>query len=899
VNWLLQIARRRQMRDDLDEEIREHLRDKSEELMRDGLPQAEAERQARIALGNPVIVKERSDEVWLWSLAATFIADVRYASRQLCRNWGFTVATTLTLMLGIGANLAIFNVLDALLLESLPVHDPDSLVYLAAQNGMGAFGNPDAPINLNLPIIDLIGRRAESFEGVLGWTGHDFTLDERGNIRTFPGALVSGNAFGVLGLKPAAGRLLDTQDDRPGGSPGGWAAVISYGFWQEHYGGSPNVVGEHIKLSDQSVTIVGVAPRGFDSVELDNHPALYLPLEFDVATQGERSVLHSAGAMWLTTLARLKPDVSRAQAAAEMNVLWPGILDTVIPAKMRHVPFIEKMRVNVFPGRTGWSYLRLAYTRPLLILQGMVALLFLLCCANLAGLCLARAFARRQEFAIRGALGAARTRVLRQVLIESLVLALPGALLSLLFAWQAARVLAPMMNLGGMQLKLHFDPWLFLGAPAFACLAAVLFGILPAWFATRFAPSPVKANGAGQKNSSVADRIAGGLFLPLQIAVSLVLVIAAGLLTATLVHLRADNLGFGTQNVYLVGADFGKLELSREQLLRLERNLVDRIRQMPGITNSSIAMVTPLNGSLASANFVALSGTAQSRNPIQLDTNEIAPAFFAGLGTPILEGRDFAGSAGDADGCIVNKSAARKLFGSEQMIGRTVRVFQNQVNGDVRTHDCLVIGEVGDAKYDTLRGEPPATVYLPMGQGVRAPATPTLILRARSASEARYAFTQAMNELGHGATRGEIIPFAQQVDRSAQRERMLALLANFFAVLALLLSAVGVFGVMAWSAARRTAEIGVRMALGATRGLIIRHFLGRALRVAFVGLIAGLGGTWLATKSLHSLLYGVAAMDPMIIVSSVLGLVVTVALAAFVPARRAASIEPMQALRQE
>jgi hypothetical protein len=310
-------------------------------------------------------------------------------------------------------------------------------------------------------------------------------------------------------------------------------------------------------------------------------------------------------------------------------------------------------------------------------------------------------------------------------------------------------------------------------------------------------------------------------------------------------------------------------------------------------------MITPLNGSLASANFVALSGTGQSRNPIQLDTNEIAPAFFAGLGTPILQGRDFAGSAGDANGCIVNQSAARKLFGSEQTIGRTVRVFQNQINGDVQTHDCVVIGEVEDAKYDTLRQDPPATVYLPIGQGVRAPATPTLILRARSASEARDAFTQTMSELGHGATRGEIIPFAQQVDASAQRERMLALLANFFAVLALLLSAVGVFGVMAWNAARRTAEIGVRMALGATRGVILRHFLGRAVRVTFVGLIAGLGGAWLATKSLHSLLYGVTAMDPMIIVTSLLGLAVTVVLAAFVPARRAASIEPMQALRQE
>jgi predicted permease len=899
MNWLLQIARRRQMRDDLDEEIRGHLEEKSEQMMRDGLSRAEAERQARIALGNPAIVKERSEEVWIWPFLANLIADTRYASRQLRKNFGFTIATTLTLTLGIGANLAIFNILNALLLESLPVHDPDSLVHLATHNGMASFGNPNAPINLNLPIIDLIRQRAQSFDGVLGWTGRDFTLDERGNVRTFPGALVSGNAFGVLGLNPAVGRLFDAQDDRRGGGPGGWVTIISYGFWRRHYGGSPSIIGQQIKLSDKNVTIVGVAPRGFESVVLDNHPDFYLPLEFDVATQGERSILHSAGAMWLTTLARLKPGISRAQAASEMNSLWPGILDTVIPAKMRHVPFIENMRFNVLPGRTGWSYLRLAYARPLTILQGMVGLLFLLCCANLAGLCLARAIARRQEFAIRGALGAARARLLRQVLIESIVLALPGALLALLFAWQADRIVAPMMNLQGMRLQVHFEPWLYLGAPAAACLAAAMFGILPAWFASRFAPTPLQTHGPSQMSGTTAGRVAGWFFLPLQIAVSFVLVLAAGLLTATLAHLRIDNLGFETRGVYLAGIDFSKLQLSREQMLQVERNIVNRIAQMSGVTAASIGIITPLNGSLASSNFVSLDGTRQSGSPIQLDTNEIGPGFFAAFGTSILAGRDFTSSAGDAGACIVNQSAARKLFGPTQAIGHTVRVFQNQINGDVQKRDCLVIGEVADAKYDTLREDPPATVYQTIGQGLHDPATPTLVLRARSITEVKDAFAKAMDELGRGATRGEVIAFYQQVDASVQRERMLALLSNFFAALALLLSAIGVFGVMAWIVAQRTGEIGVRMALGATRGGILRQFLAHACRITFVGLAAGLGGAWIATESLRSLLYGVQTTNPTILVISVLALAATVALAAYFPARRAASIDPMQALRHE
>lgn len=897
MNLISEVWRRRQMRNDLHEEIQEHLEEQTQHLMRDGLSRHEAKRQAHIAFGNPSLVKEHSDEVWMWPFLTTVIADVRYALRQLHKSLGFTIAATLTLMLGIGANLATFNLLDALLLESLPVHDPDSLVHLAAHNGMAAFGDANAPINLNLPIIEAIQQRAQSFEGVIGWTGRDFTLDENGNVRTFPGALVSGNAFGVLGLKPAAGRLLEAQDDRPGGGSGGWVAVVSYGFWREHYGGSPAIVGQRVTLADQSVTIVGVAPRGFDSIVLDNHPTFYLPLEFDVASRGERSILHSAGAMWLTTLARLKPGVSRAQAAAEMNSLWPGIMDTVVPAKMRHAPFIESMGPSVLPGRTGWSYLRVTYSRPVKILQGMVGLLFLLCCANLAGLCLARAAARQQEFAIRGALGAARARLLRQVLIESLVLALPGAFIAVLFAWQGDRLLTPMLRLGGMRLTVHFDPWLFLIAPCAAAIAAALFGILPAWFASRFAPAPLKTQTGSSVRSTGAGRAASWLFLPLQIAVSLVLVVGAGLLTATLSHLRVDNLGFETNNVYLAGIDFTKLRLGTEQALHLERNIADRLKQMPGVTAASTA--TPLNGSLATSGFLAIEGIHPTDKPVELDTNEVGAGYFTVFGTPLLAGNDFSGTPADAGACILNQSAARRLLGSVNPIGHTIRVFQPQMNGEVHTRDCQVIGEVADAKYDTLREDPPATVYQAFGAGGHEPAVVTFAFRARSTSEARSAFARTMDELGKGTSRGDLIAFSEQVDASLQRERMLALLSNFFGFVALLLSAIGVFGVMGWTVTQRTAEIGVRMALGATRSSILSRFLARACRVAYVGLAVGVAGAWLTTRSLRSLLYGVGPSDLSIFFISVVVLLGTVVLAAYFPARRAASIDPMEALRRE
>jgi predicted permease len=902
MNWISQLRRRRQMREDLREEIREHIHERVDALMAEGVPPQEAERRARVAFGSPDLVQERGDEVWIWTALSAWARDAQFALRQMRKSPGFAITTTLTLALGIGANLAIFNILDALLLESLPVHDPDSLVAIAARApASAAFGLSDAPINLNLPIIEQIRLRARSFEGVLGWTSYDVVLQENGSApRKFPGAIVSGNAFSVLGLHPAAGRLLDAEDDKPGGGAGGWAAVLSYGFWTEHYAGSLSVIGKRVRLSDQSVTIVGVAPRGFDSVQVDNHPVFYLPLEFDTAVRGKDSMLHTAASMWLTTLARLKPGVDHKEAAAEMDALWPGILDATIPPKARHVPFIEKLRASVAPGRTGWSYLRLAYARPLMILQGMVALLFLLCCANLAGLCVARATARRQEFAIRGALGAARGRLLRQVLAENIALAIPGALLSLLFAWQAIRVLTPMFSRGNMRLAVHFNPWLFAGAIVAGMLAAVLFGILPAWFAARFAPIQATSSAARMLvPGRIVGRTARWLFVPFQLAVSLTLVIAAGLLSATLMHLYRDNVGFQTEGIYLADANFSKLALTPERQLELDRRMVQRLAQMPGVMTASFAANTPLNGSISSDDFVPVTPGQQTPKPIGTFTNEVGPHYFEAFGTPMVEGRDFNGTSADASSCIVNVAAAQTLFAKTDPLGHLLRVFQRQVNGDNTQHDCQVIGVVANAKYDTLWEQPPATVYKPFAADGNPGTEITLVMRARSLMEARSAFNTSMDELSSTTPREEVIPFRQQVDASLQRERMMSTLSGFFAVISLLLSAVGIFGVMGWTVTQRTAEIGVRMALGATRPHILRGFLKQAVWFSVAGLGAGLIAAWVAAGALRSLLYGVDRMDPLVLAGSVAVLAATVITAAYFPARRAASTDPMNALRQE
>lgn len=907
MNWFSQRFARSRMDDDLQQEIRQHLDEKIEGLMAEGISRTEAERRARVAFGNATVIEERSRLVWMWPAIESILSDIRFAARQLRKAPGFALTAVLTLALGIGANLAIFSILNALLLESLPVHDPDSLVHLAARSKTSTvqFGMTDVPMNLNLPIIEQIEQRARSFDGVFGWAAYAFGLQESDASRSFPGALVGGDAFRVLGVHPAAGRLLTALDDRPGGGPDGWAAVLSYGFWLEHYGASPDVVGRHVRLSDQSVTIVGVAPRGFEGIELGQHPDLFLPLEFETAVQGPRSMLHSAAGGWLITMARLRPGVSRTQASVEMDALWPGILDATTPPQVRHKQFIENLEFEVSPGRSGWSYLRLVYARPLAMMQAMVGIVLLLCCANLAGLCLARATARQQEFSIRGALGAARWRLLRQVLVENAVLTLPGALLGILFAQQADRILLPFVgqDLGDMRLTVHPGYAVVLVAAGCSVLAAALFGILPALLAARSAPSTVMAAATRQSGRRgwifKGDGLARQIFLPLQIALSLVLVIVSTLMASTLGHLRNDNIGFHADGVYLGRLDFFKLPLTPEQLAALNRSIVERVAQMPGIVSASAAENTPLNGALESHDFAALTNGAQNAKPADMDANEITGRYFETMGTRFLQGRDFNNSEADANSCIVNQTAARWLFGSVSPVSRSLRRFDISTTGVTTSRDCQVVGVVEDAKYDSLREDPPATVYTRFGSNSHNLPGMTLVIRARSMADARNAYAKTMRELGRGSPQAELTEFSKQVESSIARERLMSLLSSFFALLALILSAIGIYGVMNWSVAQRTGEIGIRMALGASRHSILRGVLGQVLWLGVAGVVAGGMGAFFAAQSLRSLLWGVEPANPIIFGLSAVVLAATVLLSAFFPARRAASVDPMQALRSE
>ena len=419
---------------ELDEELGSHIEFAIQENLSRGMSDEDARRTALRQFGGLTQIKESYRLRRGLPLLDTLAQDIRFAARQMMRAPAFAAVAVLILALGIGANTAVFTLTHALLLSTLPVRDPGELVRLAIDLSATQTDSQNAP--LNLPIIEAIQRQSHSFHDIFAWCVYDFPFKDGSINSGLHGAVVSGNAFEALGVLPAAGRLLNPSDDQPGGGPDGLAAVISHRIWVERYHSDPSIVGRHITVTDHGATIVGVAPAGFEGVIVAEHPDIYLPLEFSAVLYGE-AANHDGGNLWLPTFARLNPGVSLKQASAEMNTLFPSIRNATVPAALLHLPVIQKARFEVKPARTGWSKLRLEYTGPLLLLQLMVAAVLLICCANLSGLFLARASARWQEFAIRGALGAGRRRIMRQLFIECLLLALPGALLGIGLAWAA------------------------------------------------------------------------------------------------------------------------------------------------------------------------------------------------------------------------------------------------------------------------------------------------------------------------------------------------------------------------------------------------------------------------------------------------------------------------------
>jgi predicted permease len=863
-----------------------------------GMSPEEARYAAMRTFGNATVAREQTEETWGWTWLERLFQDLRFATRQIGRVPGFAAVAILTLALGIGANTAVFTMTHALLLSGLPVQDPDRLVRLAMDlRDLQPDDPSDAP--LNLPLIQSLSRRSKTLQGVFGWSKYGFRPQQGDSRRSIKGAAVTGNAFQVLGIRPAAGRLINPADDQPGGGPDGWAAVISYRDWVQRYHMDPSVVGRHITVTDHPVTIVGVAPPGFEGVITGQQTDLYLPLEFDAALNGEAG-LHRGDRLWLTAFGRLRPGASREETQAELSAIFPAMQREVLPPRLLREPSVSHARLVVRRGSTGWSELRTQYTKPLLLLQILVGIVLLICCANLSGLFLARAAARQQEFAIRAALGAARGRLMRQLLVESLMLALPGSALGIALAWMAGPRLLQLLSTNHQEVAISMRPDLAVLVVTVSCtlLCAVLFGMAPAWAAAHTEME------AGLRNSSMRIAISSSgvrrFFVPFQVALSLVLFVFAVLLGSSVLRLRTNDSGYQTRGVYFFVTDWNRIPQKGGELLPLYRSMTTRLRSMPGIVSASLAEFPPLFDMGDEEKYVpsAMVGKAQ---PVPTLTNAVGNGFFATVGTPLLAGRDLRNDETDTGSCLLNEAAAAKFFPNRSALGQQIRRVPYEFSDpDQQTYNCQVIGVVKNAKYDTLAEEFQPIVYLPISTRLGPRLTSVfLVMKATSMAAADAAQHKALSEITPAAPESDPGSFAKIFDDSISQQRLLSVLSGFFAILGLLLSGIGIFGLLSWNVSQRTMEIGVRMALGATRMRVLVLVMRQVAALLAVGVVVGGVAAFFAARSIRSFLYEVQPGDPAAFALAALALVLIGLLAAMLPARRAVSIDPMQALRTE
>jgi len=889
---------RRRRYEELSESIREHLEEKIADLMDRGMTREEAERTARREFGNVALIEERSRQVWQWPIAESIWADLRFAMRQLSRSPAFATTAILVLALGIGANTGIFTLMHALLLKSLPIPDPDSLVRIAV-NG----DSPDPSANgmpLNFFLMQSLQRQAKSFSGIFGWSSSDVVLTENGISRLYPGAIVSGNAFQVLEMAPTEGRLLIPADDQTGGGADGWAVVLSHRFWMQHYHGDPSVIGKQVTLSGQSAMIVGITPAEFDGLIVGTSPDFYMPLAFEPLIHGKESLLRNTGSLWLTTWARLKPGVSEANALAEMAHLFDVVMNETA-SSMRNTLMKNRGRFVVLPGRTGWSYLRNQYSKPLFLLQTLVGVVLLACCFNLAGLFLTRIARREHEFAVRGALGASRARLMRQLLVESLTVSAVGAVLAVAFAWMTDRYLLQFISSRETKAALSVRPDAFTLAVTAGCaiFCALLFGFIPAWLAGHASIEPALRQSSKNILAGKGTLIRR-LFMPAQIALGLVMIVVATMLGASVINLRNNHPGFRTENVVLVTADFEGLPQKDQNLVHLYRDMISRIDQMPGVIDASVAENTPLNGWSHTGAFsqdAHFSSAGDLRE--KYSVNDVGARYFATLGTQILAGRDFAGQDLDADTCIVNSAAANQLFPHSSAIGQLLYQHVGTTVSGATTRECGVVGIVEDAKYSSLRQATPSTVYLPFGANTRRLQSMTFIIHAYTLAEGESAYRNALHELAPASPEAEPIAFAVQFNDAISTERLLSVLSGFFAGLVLLLSCIGIYGLTTSYVDQRTTEIGVRVAFGATRMAVFNMVMKQVFTLLVIGTVAGGCLAVLAVHSIRAYLFQVSPVSPVLFGLAVLILFFSSFMAAALPARRAVSIDPMEALRNE
>jgi len=866
-----------------------HMEERADALVAQGYTREQAEREARRRFGNEVALRERTRDADLLGWLDTLFADVRYAWRSMRATPAFAAVAVLSLALGIGANTAIFSLMNAVMLRALPVHEPQELL----QVNLGGEGD----VSLTNPIWEALRDREDVFDGVFAYGGGRFNLSERGEERPVEGVYVSGAYFSTLGVRPAAGRLLTEADDVRGCAG---AVVLGHGFWQSEFGGD-DVVGRTIALSGRRFPIVGVADASFFGVEVGRSMQVYLPLCAEAVIAGSGSILDARSTWWLTLIGRPLPGLTRERVDARLATLAPSVFEATVPERYSQESKAEyaENSLGVIPAATGLSELRNAYSRALVVLMVIVAAVLLVACANVANLLLARATTRQREVAVRLAIGAGRARLVRQLLTESLLLSVLGAVLGVLFARWGSSLLVRFLSTRGspVWLDLSIDGRVLLFTIVVATATGVLFGLAPAWRSSRVQPQAVlrgQSRGVVQGHSRIS---VGKILVSAQLALSLVLVMGAALLVGSFQRLASMDAGFRRDGLLITNVNMRNAGITADMQYDTYRSLLQQARALPGVRHASVASVVPVSGSSWNDVIVVDGFEAAELTDALSWMNEVSDGYFETFGTAFIAGRDFSATErpGSPRVAIVNQSFAQHYFGTVDVVGRQ---FRTEIT-DAVSEPWEIIGVVRDARYRGLRETDERLAYLPLNRNETPGNALSIVLHADGDVNALVPAFKQMIGAAVPAASLRFTRWDRQLAQSITRERLLATLSGFFGALALLLAMIGLYGIMSYNVARRRPEIGIRLAIGWGRADVLRMVLREVGWMVLAGVVVGLGGVAAATRLISTFLFGLRATEPSMLLLSTVILAGVALVAGGIPAWRAARLDPMEALRAD
>jgi predicted permease len=876
---------------DLDEELRSHIDLAVEENLKRGMSPEAARRAALREFGGLTQTREIYRVQRGLPALETFVSDLRFALRLLVKSPGFTVVALLTLALGVGANTAVFSLINGLLLRPLPVPHAEQLAVLR-----GVEGAPDpGDYEFCAPFFRGLENRHEVFSDVFAYNGDTLQVKGQSGNENVQGMLVSGQFFQAMETAPLLGRYLTPQDDRPGGGTAGLAVVISEDYWNTRFNRANDAVGRPLIIANTPFTVVGVMPKRFTGPDPTQRPGIYAPLSADPIIDAPRDhIADGIHAWWLVVGARLKPGISIDQANAALLPVSNPILHEAGAGNAGFIAEKEKGHFHFVaePGSTGFTYARFLFRKPLVAMFAMCGGILLLACLNLASLLMARGVARERELATRLAMGATRRRVIRQLLTESLVIAALGTTLGLAAAPLVSHSITALVADGRTEIRLDtsLDFRVFAFAALIAMVSSILIGLVPALQATAGNLNDHIKEGQQVRPAFERRRILPRALMATEVAVALTLVIGAGLLATSLVRLFKSGGGFDPKGLVNIAFQMDKQPLEGDALMRLYQQLGVGLSHQPGVKGVSFEFIVPLSHRGWNGNYSTPAGGTHL-----IFMNAVGPDYFGTMRIPMYLGREFSWSDTKASGLkiILNESAAKQFFPGQNALGQQISNPREKISYEV-------VGVVADAKYRSMQAPAPAAAYVPMQQDEQAKPSLTAVVRVDGPQGPLAAAARALAARLAPSIPAPVMTTADDVlNKSVSAERMMALLAAFFAGCALLVTAIGLYGTLAYSTSRRTSEIGIRIALGARRAGVVAMVFRENVLIAAAGTGAGLIVAVLASRALASFLYETSPRDPSVLVCSVAALAFIASAASILPALRAARLDPMRALRSE